>query len=72
MEILRMLGDCYKSNSSVKKTFCWVGFSKLSQLDKPIKEMNKGKEKDKSLWSYSSMLKQKRAKHKKNMHEKSP
>ena len=44
MEILRMLGDCYKGNSSVKKTFCWVGFSKLSQLDKPIKDMNKEEE----------------------------
>ena len=67
MEHLKMLQDCYKGNSSVKKTFCWVGFSKLSQLDRPIKE-----EKDKSLWSYSPVLKQKKTKHKKNMHEKSP
>jgi len=36
-----MLGDCYKGNSSVKKTFCWVGFSKPSELNKPIKDMNK-------------------------------
>jgi len=44
MEILRMLQDSYRSNSSVKKTFCWVGFSKPSQLDKPIKDMNKEEE----------------------------
>ena len=44
MEILRMLRDCHKGNSSVKKTFCWVGFSKPSQLDKPIKDMNEEEE----------------------------
>jgi len=44
MEILRMLRECYKSNSSFKKTFCWIGFSKASQLDKPIKAMNKEEE----------------------------
>jgi len=39
-----MLGDCYKGNPSVKKTFSWVGFSKPSQLNKPIKDMNKEEE----------------------------
>jgi len=44
MEILRMLQDCYKSNSSCKKTFGWVGFDKASKLSKPIKDMNKEEE----------------------------
>ena len=44
MEILRMLQDSYRSNSSVKKTFCWVGFENGSKLRKPIKDMNKEEE----------------------------
>ena len=44
MEILRMLQDSYRSRTKVKKTFCWVGFSEPSQLDKPIKDMNKEEE----------------------------
>jgi len=36
-----MLQDCYKNNSTFKKTFCWVGFDEASKLDKPIKGMNK-------------------------------
>jgi len=44
MEFLQMLQDSYKSNSSVKKTFCWVGFDKASKLRKPIKDMNKEEE----------------------------
>ena len=39
-----MLEDCYKGNPSVKKTFCWVGFIKPSQLNKSIKDMNKEEE----------------------------
>ena len=41
MEILRMLQDSSRSRSSVKKTFCWVGFEDASKLSKPIKNMNK-------------------------------
>jgi len=44
MEILRMLQESYKNNSSVKKTFCWVGFDNPSKLRKPIKDMNKEEE----------------------------
>ena len=44
MEILRMLQDSYRSNSSVKKTFCWVGFENGNKLRKPIKDMNKEEE----------------------------
>jgi len=44
MEILRMMQDSYRSTINVKKTFCWVGFSEPSQLDKPIKDMNKKEE----------------------------
>ena len=44
METLQMLQDCYKNNSSFKKMFCWVGLSKASKLNKPIKDMNKEEE----------------------------
>jgi len=36
-----MLQDCYKNNSTFKKTFCWVGFNEASKLNEPIKGMNK-------------------------------
>ena len=36
-----MLQDAHRSRSSVKKIFCWIGLSKPSELDKPIKDMNK-------------------------------
>jgi len=36
-----MFQDSHKSRSSVKKMFCWIGLSKPSELDKPIKDMNK-------------------------------
>ena len=36
-----MLQDTHRSRSSVKKMFCWIGLSKPSELDKPIKDMNK-------------------------------
>jgi len=36
-----MLQDTHRSRSSVKKMFCWIGLSKPSELDKPIKGMNK-------------------------------
>ena len=39
-----MLQGSYRSNSSVKKTFCWVGFDNASKLRKPIKDMNKEEE----------------------------
>jgi len=39
-----MLQGCYKSNSSFKKTFCWVGFSEASKLNKPIKGMTNEEE----------------------------
>ena len=41
MEILRMFQDSYRNRSSVKKTFCWVGFDDASKLRKPIKDMSK-------------------------------
>ena len=40
MEILQMLRDCYKNNSTFKKTFYWVGLNEAGKLDKPIKGMN--------------------------------
>jgi len=39
-----MLQDSYRSNSGVKKMFCWVGFENASKLRKPIKDMNKEEE----------------------------
>jgi len=36
-----MFQDSHRSRSSVKKIFCWIGLSKPSELDKPIKDMNK-------------------------------
>jgi len=36
-----MFQDNHRSRSSVKKMFCWIGLSKPSELDKPIKDMNK-------------------------------
>jgi len=39
-----MLQNCYKNNSTFKKTFCWVGFNEASKLNKPIKSMNKEEE----------------------------
>jgi len=41
MEILQILQDCYKNNSTFKKAFCWVGFNEANKLNKPIKGMNK-------------------------------
>jgi len=36
-----MFQECYKNNSTFKKTFCWVGFNKATKLSKPIKDMSK-------------------------------
>jgi len=36
-----MFQESHKTRSSVKKMFCWIGLSKPSELNKPIKGMNK-------------------------------
>ena len=36
-----MFQESHRNRSSVKKMFCWIGLSKPSELNKPIKDMNK-------------------------------